>query len=321
LHSHTTYDDCYFGIWHVVESFNPVTTQGLSITNLFGLELVLSALLLCIVVGVLVFALVRFRAAPGEGDAPQVHGNRRLEILWTATPAATLAVIFILVIGTIRTVNAAQPNAEPLVVTGHQWWWQFTYPNRQAITANELHVPVGTPLQVSLGSADVIHSFHVPQFGWMQDTVPGRTNSMWITVVRPGTFDGTCNQYCGLQHAWMRVTVVADPPDQFNAWVQQQAQSVTPSGAPGEQVFLRNTCVSCHAIRGLPGATGTVGPDLTHLGSRSTLGAGVVDNTPDNLRAWIQDPQAIKPGVLMPAFPSLSSSDLNALVDYLESLK
>ncbi|MBV9596714.1 MAG: cytochrome c oxidase subunit II [Chloroflexi bacterium] len=305
-----------------MESFDLVTSQGLSIASLFWLELAISGLLLAGVVGLLVTALIRFRAPPGDrADARQVEGNRRLEIIWTATPAATLAIIFLLVIGTMRTVNAAQPNPEPVLVTGHQWWWQFSYPNQHAVTANEMHVPVGTPLQVSLESVDVIHSFHVTQFGWMQDLVPGKTNSMWITVVRPGTFDGACNQYCGLQHAWMRVTIVADPPEQFNAWVQQQAQSVTPTNSAGEQVFLKNTCVACHAIRGLPGVTGTVGPDLTHLGSRSTLGAGVIDNTPDNLQAWIRDAQSIKPGVLMPAFPSVSPSDLSALVAYLESLK
>ena len=144
---------------------------------------------------------------------------------------------------------------------------------------------------------------------------------MNILVERAGTFDGSCNQYCGLQHAWMRLRVVADPPEQFNAWVQQQAASATPSGSRGEQVFQQNTCVSCHTIRGLPSAGGTVGPDLTHLGSRATLGAGVVDNTPDNLRAWVSNPQQIKPGVLMPAFSSLPASDLDALVQYLESLK
>jgi cytochrome c oxidase subunit 2 len=230
-------------------------------------------------------------------------------------------VIFVLVVLTMNTVDAAQPNAEPLVITGHQWWWQYTYPNHQVVTANELHVPVGTPLQVSLESADVIHSFHVPQFGWMQDLVPGKTNSMSILVDRPGTFDGTCNQYCGLQHAWMRLRVVAETSDQFNTWLSQQAAPSTPSGARGEQVFQQNTCVACHTIRGLSGAAGTVGPDLTHVGSRATLGAGVVDNTPDNLRAWISNPQAIKPGVLMPAFSSLSSSDIQSLVDYLETLK
>jgi cytochrome c oxidase subunit 2 len=306
-----------------MESFDPVTRQGLSITNLFWLELVISAALLALVAGVLVTALIRFRARPGDtADPPQVHGNRRLELIWTATPAATLIVIFVLVVLVMRFVNTPLPNAQPLVVTGHQWWWQYVYPEQQVITANELHVPVGAPLQVSLESVDVIHSFHVPQFGWMQDTVPGKTNSMWIDVTRAGTFDGSCNQYCGLQHAWMRMRVVADPPDQFNAWLQQQAAPVTPTGSPGEQVFLHNTCVSCHTIRGLSEATtGTVGPDLTHLASRSTLGAGVIDNTPANLRLWIRNAQLIKPGVLMPAFAALSQSDMDALVDYLDGLK
>ena len=305
-----------------MESFDPVTRQGLSISNLFWLELAISGLLLAFVIVFMVTALVRFRARPGDmQDPPQIAGNRRLELIWTAAPALTLIVIFFLVVGTMRTVNAEQPNAQPLVVTGHQWWWQYTYPNQQVITANELHVPVGTPLQVSLESVDVIHSFHVPQFGWMQDLVPGKTNSMSILVDRPGTFDGACNQYCGLQHAWMRLRVVAESADQFNAWVSQQAAPAVASGSRGEQVFQQNTCVSCHTIRGLTGATGTVGPDLTHVGSRASLGAGVIDNTPETLRAWISNPQRIKPGVLMPAFSSLPPDDLNALVAYLEALK
>lgn len=305
-----------------MESFDPVTSQGLSITNLFWLELVLSGLLLALVIGILTTALVRFRARPGDAaDPPQVHGNQRLELIWTATPALTLAVIFVLVVGTMRVVNAEQPDSQPLVVTSHQFWWAFTYPNQRVITANELHVPVGSPVEVSLESADVIHSFHVPQFGWMQDLVPGQTNTMRILVQRPGTFDGSCNQYCGLQHAWMRIRVVAETPDQFNTWVQQQAASAAQTGSRGEQVFQQQSCMACHTIRGLAGATGTVGPDLTHFGSRTTLGAGVEDNTPENLRAWINDPQRIKPGVLMPAFAALSADDTNALVSYLEGLK
>jgi cytochrome c oxidase subunit 2 len=305
-----------------VESFDPVTRQGLTISNLFWVELAISAILLMIVVGVLVVALTRYRASgPMIEDGPQIHGNRRLEIFWTATPAITLFVIFLAVIQTLRSVDAAQPDAQPIVITGHQWWWQFTYVDQRVITANELHVPVGTPLAISLQSVDVIHSFHVPQFGWMQDLVPGKTNSMSVFVDRAGVYDGACNQYCGLQHAWMRLRVVADPPDQFNNWLTTQQQAATSTGSPGEQVFVQNTCVSCHTIRGISGATGTVGPDLTHFAGRATLGAGVLDNTPDNLRAWISNPQAIKPGVLMPAFSSLSSSELDALVTYLESLK
>jgi cytochrome c oxidase subunit II len=305
-----------------VDSFDPVTRQGLAITNLFWLELAISGLLLALVVGVLVVALTRFRVPIGDrGEPPQVHGNRRLELIWTATPALTLAVIFVLVVQTMRTVDAAQPNAEPVVVTGHQWWWELSYPNQQVLTANELHVPVGAPTQLTLQSVDVIHSLHVPQFGWMRDLVPGKTNQMSILVDRAGLYDGTCNQYCGIQHAWMRVRVMAEPQDQFNAWLAQQSQPAVPTGARGEQVFVQNTCVSCHTIRGLPSATGTVGPDLTHVGSRSTLGAGVIDNTLDNMRSWIANPQAIKPGVLMPAFQTLGSADVNALADYLESLK
>src|SRR5579871_1152262 len=274
------------------------------------------------VVVVMAIAIVRFRARPGEaGDPPQVHGNRRLEIIWTATPALTLLVIFFAVVQTMRTVDASQDNPQQLTVIGHQWWWEYRYAGDQVVTANELHVPVGVPLQVSLQSADVIHSFHVPQFGWMQDTVPGKTNGMQIFVERPGVYDGTCNQYCRLQHAWMRLRVVAEPSDQFNTWLQQQRQTVTPSGTRGEQVFEMNTCVACHTIRGIGAANGTAGPDLTHVGSRSTLGAGVIDNTPDNLRAWIRNAQSIKPGVLMPAFADLSDADVSALADYLESLK
>lgn len=302
-------------------SFDPVSPQGLSITNLFWFELIVSGLLLALVIGVLVTALVRFRARPGDAtDPPQVHGNRRLEVVWTASPVVLLAIVFVLVIASMRTVDAEPPGAQPLFVIGHQWWWEYIYADRQVTTANELHVPTATPLQVNLESIDVIHSFHVPQFGWMQDLVPGKANHMSIVVDRPGVYDGYCNQYCGLQHAWMRVRVVAEPADQFNAWMQRQRQPVTPSGAPGEQVFLQNTCVACHAIRGLP-ANGNVGPDLTHMGSRATLGAGVVENTPDNLRRWIGNPQAIKPGVLMPPYRNLGESDLSALVEYLESLK
>jgi cytochrome c oxidase subunit 2 len=304
-----------------LESFDPVTRQGLAITNLFGLELAISGILLAVVVVWLGMAVLRFRARPADATEPApVHGNRRLELIWTLTPAAILVVVFFLVIETMRSVNASAADAQPIRVVGHQWWWEFDYPNLQVVTANELHVPVGASLQVSLQSVDVIHSFHVPQFGWMRDAIPGKTNQMSIFVDRQGTFAGTCNQYCGLQHAWMRVLVVAESADQFSTWVRQQQQSVTPSGVRGEQVFLQNTCVNCHTIRGVS-QMGNVGPDLTHVGSRTTLGSGVVDNTADNLGRWLRNPSSIKPGVLMPAYQSLSAADLTALVDYLESLK
>jgi cytochrome c oxidase subunit 2 len=250
----------------------------------------------------------------------QVHGNARLELIWTATPIAVLIVVFFLVVGTMRTVDAQSPNSQRLTIIGRQFWWEFQYPDMQVITANEVHVPVGTPLTLDLESADVVHSLWVPHFVYMRDLVPGKPNQLQWDVERAGTYVGACNQLCGAEHAWMRARVIAEPPDQFQAWVQQQVQNASPSNAPGEQVFLNNTCVNCHTIRGVS-AQANVGPDLTHLASRGTLGAGVIENNRDNLISWIRDPQAIKPGVLMPAFHNLSDSDLSALADYLESLR
>ena len=303
-----------------IDSFDPVTREGLAITNLFWFELAVSALLFVGVMTVLAIALVRFRARPGDPEPRQVEGNRVLEIAWTAAPILILAVVAVFMIQTVATVNSTAPGALQVRVIGHQWWWEYQYPSFGIVTANELHLPVGIPAELTMESADVIHSYFVPQFGWMRDAVPGKTNQVPAELHRAGVFEGTCNQYCGSEHAWMREWVYADPPDQFNAWAQQQAQSVSASGARGQQVFLENTCVSCHAIRGLPGATAQVGPDLTHLGSRRTIGAGVLDNTPQNLTAWIQNANTFKPGVRMPPFSTLSQDDLGALADYLESL-
>ena len=296
--------------------------QGLQITNLFWLELVISAVLMAVVIACVVLALVRFRARPGDAtEPPQTHGNRAMELIWTVTPALTLAVIFVLTVQTMRGVEASPSSAQVVQVIGHQWWWEYAFPDQQVVTANELHVPVGTPLVLNLQSVDVIHSLHVPQFGWMRDAVPGKTNLMPVTLVTAGAYEGTCNQYCGLQHAWMRLRVMAEAADQFSAWLASQRGTVAAGGSLGEQVFMRNTCVACHTIRGLTTAVANIGPDLTHLGSRTTLGAGVLENTAANMRSCISNPQAIKPGVLMPAFGNLSPDELTALADYLESLK
>jgi cytochrome c oxidase subunit 2 len=249
-----------------------------------------------------------------------VHGNRRLELIWTTTPAVILAVVFVFVLQTMREVDAAPPDAQRLRVIGHQYWWEFQYPDQQVFAANELHVPVGVPLMVQLESVDVIHSFWVPHFVRMRDTVPGKVNQMPVLVDRAGIYDGSCNQFCGMQHAWMRSRVVAEAPDQFQTWAQQQAAPVTRGNSRGEQVYLQNTCVSCHTIRGL-NTSPNVGPDLTHVGSRAQLAGGVIDNSPEALRRWIRDPSKLKPGVLMPAYPNLADQDLADLVDYLASLR
>ncbi len=303
-----------------VDSFDPVTTQGAAITSLFWVELAISAVLFVLIVGVIVYSLTRFRGRTGEPDPPQNHGNRRLEILWTVTPAAILFVIFVLVIQTMTEVNAAEPGSQTIRVIGHQWWWELQYPDQHVVTANELHVAVNTPYVLHMESGDVIHSFSVPQIGWMRDAIPTKVNYMSVRATQVGTLEGGCNQYCGAQHAWMRERVVVQPRDQFDAWVAQQQQPAAPTGSRGEQVFLQNTCVSCHAIAGTSAAA-QVGPNLTHLGSRGIIGAGVLDNTPDNLRRWLRNAQAVKPGVLMPGYPNLSDADIAALADYLEGLK
>jgi cytochrome c oxidase subunit 2 len=263
--------------------------------------------------------MVRFRHRPGAPEPPQIHGNTRLELAWTAAPALLLLVLYILTVKTMATVEAQPENELRVRVIAHQWWWEFQYPELGIVTANELQLPVGQPVRLELESADVAHNFWIPQFGWKKDNTPNHVVPIHVTVDQPGVYDGSCNEFCGVQHAWMRVRAIATSPEQFQTWVARNQQPA-PSAVPrGQQVFQSNTCVNCHAIQGVSEAR--VGPDLSHFGSRTIIGAGVMENTPDNLRAWIADPQRIKPGALMPGYLDLPDEDLRALVDYLEGLK
>jgi len=304
-------------------SFVPVSAQGLSISGVFVLVMILSGLVLLLVAGLVVYVLIRHRERPGAREPEQVEGNSRLEIAWTAAAILLLAVIFSVSFPTMRFVDAQTPTALRVRVIGHQWWWEYQYPNLGVVTANEPHLPVGAQLHLEIESADVNHSFWVPQFGRMIDAIPGKVNDLWLHLDKPGVYRGYCSQFCGVQHAGMGIRTVAESPGQFDAWVQQQRQpAAKPQSAAalrGEEVFLQNTCVSCHTIQGTS-ASGQVGPSLTHVGSRATLGAVVIQNTPENMRRWATDAQAIKPGVLMPRF-NLPEHDAQALADYLEGLK
>ena len=302
------------------ESFAPVTDRGHSILDLFLLAMALSALVLLGVVGLLLYMLFRFRARERAEEPAQTEGNRALEITWTAAPFLLLAVLFGFTVATMRTVTSSAPSPLRVRVIGHQWWWEFLYPDLGVVTANELHVPTDTPLRLEIEAADVIHSFWVPRFGWKMDAIPGKTNVMTMRVAEAGTYDGACTEFCGVQHAWMRIRAVAQPRDQFDAWAAAQSRPASASTAgQGQQIFLSDTCVNCHAVAGTP-ASGRVGPDLTHFGSRATLGAGVRANTPENLAAWIRNADAIKPGARMPHY-TYSDDELQALVEYLEGLK
>jgi len=286
------------------------------------LSIIVGVIALLIFIGVegaLVFAIWRYRASRHlGGEAATFERNRRLEIAWTAAPALILAVIFILTLGTMAEINGAGvPAAMRITATGHQWWWEFSYGGVK--TANELHIPVGTPIDLEVSSADVIHSFWVPDLGPKKDMLPGVTNRLRLLAPRAGSYEGQCAEFCGIEHAWMRIRVVAQSQTEFDAWLRTQAEPRTTSDTKAEQILLANICVSCHTIRGTT-AAGTAGPDLTHVGGRATLGAGVIPNDVASMRAWLADPQRYKPGALMPSVP-LSTTDLDALANYLVSLK
>ncbi len=239
-------------------------------------------------------------------------------------PAIVLAILMGLGVAT-DTVNARPPGlgAGPIEVIGHQWWWEVRYPDENIVTANEIHIPVGTPVLFKLTSADVIHSFWVPQLHSKLDMIPGQTNTVWVQADQMGSYQGECAEYCGEQHAGMDFTVVVESADDYAKWVNLQKQDApkptTDLVLAGEQTFLGSSCVYCHAIKGT-NASGTIGPDLTHFASRATIGAGVLPNTPGNLAGWIINSQAIKPGNKMPPM-DLNSDQLQSVLAYLETLK
>jgi cytochrome c oxidase subunit 2 len=254
-----------------------------------------------------------------------------VEAAWTVIP---IIIVIVLVLATGRVINEVQaapepPNAVRVTVIGRQWWWEIRYPQLGVITANELHVPVSDstvrrPTFLTLESADVAHSFWVPRLAGKMDLIPNKTNRMWVEPHQAGTYLGQCAEYCGTQHAHMLLRVVAEPPEQFARWVEQQRQ--TPAAAPadsaataGRRVFLGTACISCHTVGGTV-ATGRYGPDLTHLMSRETIGAGVAPNTRNRLRAWVRNPDDLKHGVLMPAM-QLDDEQLDQLVAYLLTLR
>ncbi len=274
----------------------------------------------------LIVAIVRFRERPGGPVPRTVHGNTLLEISWTLAPALVLIIIAVPTIRTIWDVDSP-PEGESLVVEviGHQWWWEFRYPDLGIVTANEMHVPVGRQVDVRLSSADVIHSFWVPRIGGKRDAIPGHDTRIWFTVDSAGLYLGQCAEFCGLSHALMKTELVADEAADFEAWVARQQSEALSVGvdsvgvAEGRQAFLQNGCMACHRIRG-SAAQGALGPDLTHVGSRRRIAAGILDNTPEDLARWIRAPQEIKPGALM-AVPEMDEETIRHLVRYLQSLE
>ena len=310
--------------------FAPVSTPAFAIRDLSFLVLAIVTLIFIVVAGVTVYAIIRYRHRPGDDrrDPPQVYGSTQIELAWTVVP---FLIVIILFLTTTRYIFAIERPATTrdmveVMVTGNQWWWEIRYPQLGIVTANELHVPVSdaarpTRTFITLQSADVIHSFWIPQLAGKTDVIPGKTNRTWVEPRTPGTYVGQCAEFCGVQHAWMLLRVTVHPRDEFDRWVaaQRAVAAEAPEGRAGRDVFTSVACISCHTVKGTP-ANGVFGPDLTHLMSRATIGAGVAPNTPETLRAWVKDPGVLKPGARMPAM-NLSGDQLDQLVAYLTTLR
>jgi cytochrome c oxidase subunit 2 len=310
--------------------FAPVSTPAFAIRDLSYFVLGICAVIFVVVSGLLTYSLVRFRHRRGEEarEPPQIYGSNQIELAWTVVPVLIVVILFLATARHIFGIQGVHPSANALQVTivGHQWWWEIRYPRLGIITANELHVPVSDPANprpifLTLESADVIHSFWVPQLAGKMDVIPNKANRVWIDPHTPGLYVGQCAEYCGLQHAGMLLRVIVQPEDAFTRWVatQQAPGRDDPAGRRGREIFQSLACINCHTVRGTT-ANGRFGPDLTHLMSRATLAAGVVKNTPENLQAWISDPDTLKPGARMPAM-KLSRNDLDHLVTYLLTLR
>jgi len=326
---------CFSSCGGIQNAINPAGPNAGNISKLWWLMFVVCSIVFVLV---LITVLLSLRKATAEAAdrvpilEPSAESERRRRNLVISATTITIIILFVFLIASYSSgrslrLNDPTKNGLSIELTGHQWWWEVRYQDVDAsnifTTANEIHIPVGVPVQFTLRGADVIHSFWVPNLAGKKDLIPGKVNTIWLQADKPGVYRGQCAEYCGLQHAKMALWVVAEPQEQFNAWRQNQTQgAVPPASDPqkrGQQVFLGTTCVMCHAINGTP-AGSNIGPNLTHVGSRQMLAAATLVNTRDHMAQWIKDSQTFKPGNKMPQH-NLSDADLQSLVEYLENLK
>jgi cytochrome c oxidase subunit II len=311
-------------------ALDPAGPQAAHIAGLWWIMFWTTGVVFVLVMAVLAWAILGRRRFP-TADADRRQRETRLARVVAASVAVSVIILVILLVSSIWTgvlVNSLQASsAVSIDVVGHQWWWEIQYedavPNRQVTTANEIHIPVGRPIAIKVTSRDVIHSFWVPNLDGKRDLIPGYTTALWIQADQPAVYHGQCAEFCGRQHAHMAFDVVAEPEDAFDAWLAHQRTAPPPPATDdarqGENVFMSRQCVACHTIRGTA-ANGLNGPDLTHVASRMAIGAGTLPNTPGHLSDWITNPQAAKPGNLMP--PNvLAQQDVRSLIAYLETLQ
>lgn len=308
-----------------LEPDGPIAKQ---LDSLFNPVLAVAAVFFFLVQGLVLFAAIRFRRR-SEDEAPkQIHGHVPLEITWTAIPALILAIVGVATVVTIWDINRIDKSAEVLdvTVTGHQWWWEYEYPELGVVTANELVIPTGTRVELKLESDDVIHSFWPPKLAGKVDVIPGHTNTMAIEAEEPGEFEGQCAEFCGISHSRMRLRVIAQSPKDFRAWVanQKRGHAAPTAGTTGEvaegaALFQSRGCGGCHTVQGY--TEGEVGPNLTHLFDRETFAGSIFELNSINLRRWLRDPQEEKPGNKMVLPVPLTEDEITKLIAYLETLK
>ena len=310
--------------------FAPVSTPANSIFELSLFVLAVAAVIFTVVFSLLVFSVVRFRKRRDDDgrEPPQIYGSNQVELAWTVIPTLIVVTLFM---ATARVIAGIQKPARPagaveVVAVGHQFWWEFRYPGLKVVTANELHVPLSdpghpTPTLLTLTSADTDHSFWVPRLAGKTDLIPNRVNTMWIDPHETGLYLGQCAQYCGTQHAKMLLRVYVQSRDDFARRIQEQRQPARTDDSvhTGQRIFETTACINCHTVTGTM-AHGRFGPDLTHLMSRDTIASGAVPNSPENLRRWIRNPAALKPGCRMPAM-DLPDQEVSAITAYLETLR
>jgi cytochrome c oxidase subunit 2 len=291
--------------------------------NLWDLVFWIAVAVFVVAEGLLLFILFRFRRRSADDRPKQTHGNTRLEMAWTLAPAVILAAIAVPTVVTIVDLADEPEDAYEIEVVGHQWWWEFRYPENGVVTANDLVIPNDRPVVLRITSVDVIHSFWVPRLAGKIDAVPGQTNDLLIQSDSADEFFGQCAEFCGESHANMRFRVISREQPDFDAWLAAQAQparAVSGDAAAGQELFLQaNLCAACHAINGTSAAA-RVGPDLTHFMSRGTFAGAIFENNEENLNAWLDDPPAQKPGSLMPDY-DLTEEQIRNLVAFLQTLE
>jgi cytochrome c oxidase subunit 2 len=317
------------------------------VDSVFMTTVYLASFVFVLVEGALLFVLFKFRGKPSDADPKQIHGSTAVEIIWTIIPAVVLAMV---AVPTVRTIFATaripttSPDGQPplkVEVIGHQWYWEFRYPDLGITTANELHVPAHRAVDLRLKSGDVIHSFWVPQFAGKRDLFPNRETRLWFIADVTGEFPGACAEFCGTEHGRMDFYLMVDSAAAFTAWVDRRHAdstvtymgtpthpadsvrfaSMDPTVAQGKQLFTAKTCVVCHSLSSMNPLKGQVGPNLSGIGSRKMIGAGWLPNTDANLRDWIEHTQTVKPDVLMKGLPPISDDEAAALIAYLRTMR